>query len=100
MEKYTEFLEDHLGKIEYGWSEDSTGNEMPFQVVKYSDGPFTGSVTYSTLGLSNEKLVSSVSKKQIRQELIFVSYSTFGDENIPGILQQVGLEAMKIIMPI
>ncbi|REK75634.1 suppressor of fused domain protein [Paenibacillus paeoniae] len=95
MKTYVEFLEDHLGQIEYGWSRDSEGNEVPFQIVKYSEGPFTGTVTYSTLGMSNERLVSSVSKKQIRQELIFVSYSTFGDENIPGILQQVGLEALK-----
>lgn len=90
-----QYLESFLGKIERGWSKDADGKEIPFQVVKYSGGPFPNTVTYSTLGLSNEKLASPVSIKQIRQELIFISYSSFGDKNVPGILQQVGLRALK-----
>ncbi|MBD3920224.1 suppressor of fused domain protein [Paenibacillus sp. PR3] len=93
--KYTEYLEHHLGNIEYGWSKDSEGNNTPFQVVKYSGGPFSGTVTYSTLGLSNVGFISPISKKLIRQELIFVSYSNFGDKNIPGLLQQVGARMLN-----
>lgn len=92
---YIGFLEEHLGEIEYGWSKDSEGKELSFQVVKYKGGPFPGCVTYSTLGLSREHLLSPVSGKQILQELIFVSYSNFGDNNIPGILQQVGTRAVE-----
>ncbi|MCR8851117.1 suppressor of fused domain protein [Rossellomorea sp. SC111] len=92
-DNYLNFMENHLGKIEYGWSKDENGNELPFQVVKYVDGPFPGTVTYSTVGLSNILLKSHVSIKNIRQELVFVSYSSFGDKNIPAILQHVGLQA-------
>lgn len=95
VNNYIEFLENHLGEIEYGWSKDSEGKELSFQVVKHKRGPFPGCVTYSTLGLSMENLSSPVSDKQIRQELIFVSYSNFGDKNIPGILQQVGNNALE-----
>ncbi|MFJ6267117.1 suppressor of fused domain protein [Lysinibacillus xylanilyticus] len=95
MHNYIEFLEGHLGEIEYGWDKDSEGNKLPFQIVKYKKGPFAGTVTYSTLGLSKQNLVSPISKKEIRQELIFVSYANFGDKNIPGILQNVGLQAIN-----
>lgn len=95
MVNYTKFLEKYLGEIEYGWSKDSEGKDLSFQVVKYKGGPFPGCVTYSTLGLSREKLISPVSGKQIRHELIFVSYSDFGDQNIPGILQQVAQLAIE-----
>lgn len=88
-------MESHLGEIEYGWNKDAENNILPFQVVKYTKGPFSGTVTYSTLGLSGQTLVSPVSNKPIRQELIFVSYATFGDKNIPAILQQVCLEAIN-----
>ncbi|KOP69422.1 hypothetical protein AMS59_23395 [Lysinibacillus sp. FJAT-14745] len=95
MHNYIEFLEGHLGEIEYGWDKDSEGNILPFQIVKYKKGPFSGTVTYSTLGLSKQNLVSPISKKEIRQELFFVSYANFGDKNIPGILQHVGLQAIN-----
>ncbi|MDR6881017.1 hypothetical protein J2X61_002766 [Bacillus sp. 3255] len=89
-------MERHPGTIQYCWSKDADGNKLPFQIVKYSNGhPFSGTTTYSTLGLSNDTLKSSVSGKQIRQELVFVSDSTFGDKNIPGIIQQVGLKALN-----
>src|SRR5690606_12880710 len=81
--------ESYLGEIDYGWKEDADGQELSFHVVKYKSGPFPGCVTYSTLGLSLENLISPNSGKRIRHELFLVSYSDFGDQNIPGILQQV-----------
>lgn len=95
METYIEFLERHLGEIEYGWSKDENGNVLPFQTIRFKGGPFPGTVTYSTLGLSNQGLTSKVSGKLIRQELFFVSYSSFGDRNIPGILQRAGKVACE-----
>ncbi|WP_282138237.1 suppressor of fused domain protein [Rossellomorea aquimaris] len=92
-DNYLIFMEDHLGKIEYGWSKDGNGNVLPFQVVKFNRGPFPGTVTYSSIGLSKLHLKSPVSNKIIRQELVIVSYSNFGDENIPAILQDIGLQA-------
>lgn len=96
---YVEYLEHHLGNIECGWSQDSEGNKLPYQIVKYSGGPFQGTVTYSTLGLSNEGFMSPISKKKIRQELIFVSYSNFGDKNIPGLIQQLSFHMLKKQQP-
>ncbi|NOU68829.1 hypothetical protein GC096_32945 [Paenibacillus sp. LMG 31461] len=95
MNEYTDFLEKHMGKIQYGWTSNESNQKLPFQIVKYAGGPFSGTVSYSTLGLSNEELRSSVSGKQIRQELIFTSYAFHGDNNIPGILQQIGQQALK-----
>ncbi|NOU86249.1 hypothetical protein GC102_10745 [Paenibacillus sp. LMG 31460] len=95
MNKYTEFLEKYLGTIQYGWSKNENDQKLPFKIVKYAGGPFPGTVSYSTLGLSNENLTSIVSGKQIRQELIFNAYASFGDNNIPGILQQIGQLALK-----
>lgn len=95
MQNYIKFLESHLGEIEYGWNTDFEDKTLPFQIVKYKRGPFAGTVSYSTLGLSNQDLASPISNKIIRQELIFVSYANLGDKNIPGILQQVGLQAIN-----
>jgi hypothetical protein len=94
MSNYIKFLEEHLGMIQYGWSTDTDGRKLPFQIVKYKRGPFPGTVTYSTLGLSFHYLKDPRSEKRIRHELFFVAETNFGDQNIPGILQQVGLEAL------
>ncbi|WP_223701509.1 suppressor of fused domain protein [Sutcliffiella deserti] len=90
MDKFIKFLEDYLGEIKYGWSKNANDEELPFQVIKYGNGPFECTVTYSTLGLSKYPLQSYMNEKEIHQELIFVSDSSMGDINIPAILQQVG----------
>lgn len=95
MNSFTVFLENHLGEIEYGWSKGGDGQKLPFQIVKFSRGPFAETVTYTTLGLSNEKLISPVSNKRVRQELVFISYKSVGDLNIPAIMQQVALSMLK-----
>jgi hypothetical protein len=95
MNNYIKFLEEHLGMIQYGWNKDADGRNLPFQVVKYEKGPFPGTVTYSTLGLNLHYLKDARSEKRIRHELFLVAEGNFGDKNIPGILQQVGLEALN-----
>jgi hypothetical protein len=94
MDKFIQFLENHLGTIEYGWSEDDNGEQLPVQIVKYDKGPFSGTKTFSTLGLNKVQLTSYVSAKQIWQELIFVSYSNIGNLNIPALLAQVSQMAL------
>lgn len=62
MSGYIDFLESHLGEFERGWRAEG------FQVVKFKGGPFEGTVTYSTLGLSNHYFMSRVSNKKIRMD--------------------------------
>ena len=88
-------LESHLGRIEKGWSKDETGKPMRFQVAKFVNGTLPGCSKYCTVGLSHFELASSVSGKIIRQEILFLSKAELGDRNIPGILQQVGDEALN-----
>jgi hypothetical protein len=95
MDNFIQFLEKHLGPIECGWTKDENGQEHSVGIVKYNEGPFLGTKTYSTLGLNKHSLTSHVSGKEISQEVIFVSYAEFGDQNIPAILQQVSKIALK-----
>jgi hypothetical protein len=94
MNNLIEHLESHLGQIEAGWK-DSDGTRWPFQVVKFSGGPIANTVTYSTLGLSDTPLASPVSPKEIRHELILMARPEFCDRNIPAILHQIGMEAIR-----
>ncbi|MFP5114839.1 suppressor of fused domain protein [Bacillaceae bacterium C204] len=94
MDKFIQFLEDYLGTIECGWTNDDRGERLPVQIAKYSKGPYSGTKTFSTLGLNKVSLTSYVSGKQIWQELIFVSYSNIGNLNIPALLAQVSQMAL------
>ncbi|WP_335872619.1 suppressor of fused domain protein [Bacillus sp. 2205SS5-2] len=95
MNEYVKFLEDHLGMIEQGWSTNVDGEKLPFNVVKFKGGPFSDTVTYSTLGLSHHSLINPDSNKIIKHELFIVADSNFGNQkNIPPILHQLGQEAL------
>lgn len=95
MSNFIEFLEDHLGEIQYGWNHDEKGEKIPFQIVKFAGGPFPGTSTYTTLGLSHEPLIYPIEGKEMYQELVFVAPTEFGDQNIPGIMIQVGREMLR-----
>lgn len=95
VSQFFAFLENELGEIEHGWSVDGTGEKLPFQIVKYKKGPFPGTVTYSTLGLSKVVQDSPVSHKKIRQELLFISGSDLGNQGIPAMLQYVGVRSLQ-----
>lgn len=60
MDTFIQFLENHLGSIECGWTEDDKGERLPVQIVKYSLGLFSGTKTFSTLGLNKIPLTSLV----------------------------------------
>lgn len=100
MEKYLEFLKEHLGEVEQTWSTDASGNELPFQVLKFKGGPAPGTVTYSTLGLSIHKYKSPNAKKLMGQELIISIYEDNNDHNIPAILQQLAMTFIKSEEPL
>lgn len=72
-------LEHSLGEIDQGWkAKDGAGL---VQVVRFTNQPFNGVMTYVTLGLSNTLLPMSQGR-EIRQELIFSAYDKFSAEEI------------------
>lgn len=92
-----EHLEAYAGEILRCLSVDKDGNDVPFQVVQTSGGPYFGTTTFSTLGLGRYALaggMSGGSPKVIRHELIMVFPVDAVPQNAGGILQQVGLEAL------
>jgi hypothetical protein len=91
-------LESHLGRIDVGWNH-ADGTAWEFQVLRFVGGPIANTVTYTTLGLSDNPLPSPVSAKQVRHELLFMARPAFCDRNIPAILHQVGTEAISSARP-
>lgn len=86
--------EKYLGAIQHGWSRSADATEMPFQVVECRGGPFQGISAFATAGMSRKELMSATSRKVIRQELLFAAPTDFGARNIPGLLQQIGTQAI------
>ena len=95
MAKLVEHLEKHLGRIEKGWDRTPDRDDIPFQVIACRGGAHAGVRAFSTLGLSSQGLRSAVSEKVIHQELFLAVPETFGEANLPALLQQVGLEAIE-----
>lgn len=89
MKEFINFLEQHLGEIAYGWDQDENGDKLPFQVLKFNNGPSPGTCTFTTLGLSDHGFTLN-DEKVVYQELVFIAYAQLGNQNIPGILMQVG----------
>lgn len=97
MTTVLDHLEAFAGEITRGWHIDADEKKVPFQVVQTKSGPFPGTTTISTLGLSNFPLPShkdSTRSKLIRHELLMVVPTDAVPPNIVGIMQQVGLEAI------
>jgi hypothetical protein len=87
-------LESYLGEIEVGRSKDADGRKLPFQVVRFSPDAFPGYVVFSTLGWSSTALASRRSGARIRHEFMTMVSERLREGPVPGLLQQVGLEAL------
>jgi Suppressor of fused protein (SUFU) len=83
-------IEHFLGAIEGGWTRSPLGEKLGFQVVKCAGGQVEQAHAFCTVGLSKRPLQSRVSEKLIRHELFILVPETFGDQNIPAVLQQLG----------
>lgn len=94
MTGLVDHLEKHLGRIVQGWSTDANGRTPPFQVVQLERSPIQGARVLSTLGLSHAALRVGPTQRRLRQEMIMMFRESDGARNLPGILQQVGLEAL------
>ncbi|MBM7094426.1 suppressor of fused domain protein [Bacillus sp. H-16] len=99
MSKFIDFLEEQIGEIERGWIKDPSGKQLPFQIVKFSEGPLEETNAYCSLGLSNELLGEALEGEHVRQELVFASYNQFEEEAIPFILQNVVQMAIRSNTP-
>jgi hypothetical protein len=94
MPSLVEHYEKYLGVVQHGWSRSADTLEMPFQVVECRSSTFQGISAFGTVGMSRNELRSATSRKVIRQELLFIAPTAFGARNIPGLLQQIGTEAI------
>ncbi len=81
-------LEAFLGPITGGWTEDATGDRLPFQVVWFDDTPEKDFATYSTLGLSRHALESPTAT--IRQELLISVDRRFASPQLGSVLSTFG----------
>lgn len=84
-------IEHTIGPISRGWSRDADGNKLPFQVVLGSGSPVPNMQVLSTLGLSEKPLETS--GRYFRQEVVMMFRGSDGERNLPGLMQQVGMEA-------
>ncbi len=94
MPGLTEYLERYLGEIQEGWTRDVDGNNMPFQILRFGRGSGPGTLSFSTLGLSAYGLQSPTTGREIRHELLMIVPESFASGPVPGLLQQVGIEAL------
>lgn len=49
-------MESFLGPMEGGWSVNAAGDRLPFKVLRFARAPVAGSVTFTTLGVSDSAL--------------------------------------------
>jgi hypothetical protein len=89
-----EHLEEFLGPIQGGWSRSADGRKMPFAVVDFARGPRLGVATFCTLGLSKIPLHAHTEGTHVYQELVVVVPVSLRVGPVPGILQQIGEEAI------
>lgn len=88
-------LEQYLGPISVGWKTNPDGVLMPFQVAKFDQTPFRGSVGYCTIGLSSHDLECPLSKRSLRLEFVLLVREDSRSLGIPNTLQTVGVEMLR-----
>src|SRR5215471_1203614 len=92
---FIDHIEKYLGKIQGGWKTTPDGNPMGFQIIECWGGQIPKARAFSTLGLSDFPLRSAVSEKIIRHELLMAVPDSFGERNVPAVLQQLGSNALE-----
>jgi hypothetical protein len=92
--EFVDHIERCLGPIQKGWSKYADGQRLSFQVILAGGGPITGAQLLLTLGLSDTPLRVGKTPRRLHQELMFMIRASDGPRNLPGLLQQVALEAL------
>jgi Suppressor of fused protein (SUFU) len=93
-------FESYLGEIERGWSQDADGEAVPFQIVRFGQGPAPGTITFATLGLSRHGMPSETSGRVIFHEFVMCVPEALRNGPLPSILQQVGLDVLATARPL
>ena len=93
----SDHIEQYLGTIQCAWVKSDEGKEIPFHVLKCSGGQVDQATAFATIGLSNFPLMplAADQEQMIRHELLILTPTSFGNRNIPALLQQLGLDALK-----
>jgi hypothetical protein len=94
-----EHLESNLGRIESGWNSEERADPA-IQVVEFRGGKIAGVTVICTLGLSSFVLESSVTIKQIRQELFIMVKDGQLDSRLPAILDHIARESVRTDRPL
>lgn len=84
-------LEQYLGKIEQGWMDNKSDDDL--QIVNFKNSPFEFVSTFSSLGMSNRLLDLSGNKK-VRQELLFTVYLI----DVPGLIVSFMMSLCEAIL--
>ena len=84
-----EHIATFVGKPEESWSLETGSLRADLQVVKMSDAPVKGVVTYATVGMSHAVL-RMPGERSTRQELVFAAYERFAAPEIASFLLTFG----------
>lgn len=77
-------LETNLGLIAESWKSDSAVGDV-LQVVRFADQPFKGASTFSTIGLSESKVLLPKGT-YCRQEFIFAAWDNYPAAHVASFL--------------
>jgi hypothetical protein len=91
--KLIRHLEQYLGSIERGWSNDADGRALPFQVALFDGKPLDGAKAIATVGLSGTPLQVGDGSR-VPLELVMVFKESFSARNLQAVLQQTGVDAI------
>lgn len=74
--------------------EKPSGGYPPFELIKITDQPCKGAITYCTIGISN-KLFIKPDSTPIRHELLFTTYNEFANEEVVHWIFSIGENLLK-----
>lgn len=93
-------IERYLGQVDGRWGNTADGDPSPFQVVRCA-GRVIDTTFFCTLGLGNYPLPNLRPVNKItRQEILIAVPEAFGTRNVPALLQQLGIIAIRRKRPL
>lgn len=94
MTSLIDHIEKYCGTITFGIAHETTGEQLPFQVVHMDCRTIADTQVLATLGLSNYGFLHPTRDKVIRHELLLMIRKGTPPSNLLAALLDVGLEAL------